>query len=759
MKERAGHAPEPGGRHVSARRWLGVAASPGYGAGAGRVPPGRCPAQTCPRARPPPPCRHCFAGWFAARGWDAAPAPAGDAPRGGAGAACPAGRADRRRQDPGRLPAQPDRARRRTPRRGAAHALRLAAEGAGGRHRAATSSRRSPRWGSPSAPRPAPATRRRPSAERQRDRPPHILLTTPESLALLLSFPEAARDVRAACARVIVDELHALAPHQARRPAGARPRAARGARAAARRVGLSATVADPRGARALARARAPSRRCRAGRSARRRRGARDRDPAARGARCPGSGTWACTRMPEVYERDPQRAARPWSSSTPARRPSCASRRCGGSTTTSCRSRCTTAASRAEQRRKVEAAMAAGRLRAVVAHLLARPRHRLGRRRPGDPGRRAQGRVAPAAAHRPRQPPADEPSPRAAGAGQPLRGAGMPRRDATRCDAGELDGDPPRPGGARRAGAASCSAAPASAPFDADALYAEVRRAGALRRAAAQGLRRRARLRRHRRLRAARLRPLPPAGPRRADGRWRVADDRGRAAVPDECRHHRRGADARRCGSAAAGRARRGRGVLRPAAWCPATPSCSPASCCASRACARSTVDGHAARKGGGSRRCRPMTAAGCRSPPTSPTRVRGILADPRRWQRAARRRCASGCGCSGGARVLPRPDGLLVETFPRGGQRHFLVAYCFEGRNAHQTLGMLLTRRMERAGPRAARLRRHRLRARDLDACEPATRRRRAVRRGHAGRRPRGVDGGIEHAASGPSATSPSSPG
>ena len=35
--------------------------------------------------------------------------------------------------------------------------------------------------------------------------------------------------------------------------------------------------------------------------------------------------------------------------------------------------------------------------------------------------------------------------------------------------------------------------------------------------------------------------------------------------------------------------------------------------------------------------------------------------------------------------------------FPRGG-RQFIVAYCFEGRNAHQTLGMLLTRRMERMG-------------------------------------------------------------
>ena len=47
--------------------------------------------------------------------------------------------------------------------------------------------------------------------------------------------------------------------------------------------------------------------------------------------------------------------------------------------------------------------------------------------------------------------------------------------------------------------------------------------------------------------------------------------------------------------------------------------------------------------------------------------------------------------------VMPPGDGLLVETFPRG-EREYLVAYCFEGRNAHQTLGMLLTRRMERLG-------------------------------------------------------------
>jgi ATP-dependent helicase Lhr and Lhr-like helicase len=47
--------------------------------------------------------------------------------------------------------------------------------------------------------------------------------------------------------------------------------------------------------------------------------------------------------------------------------------------------------------------------------------------------------------------------------------------------------------------------------------------------------------------------------------------------------------------------------------------------------------------------------------------------------------------------VIPATDEMLIETFPRAG-RHYLVAYPFEGRLAHQTLGMLLTRRLERAG-------------------------------------------------------------
>lgn len=47
--------------------------------------------------------------------------------------------------------------------------------------------------------------------------------------------------------------------------------------------------------------------------------------------------------------------------------------------------------------------------------------------------------------------------------------------------------------------------------------------------------------------------------------------------------------------------------------------------------------------------------------------------------------------------VLPRRGELLVESFPRG-NKEFFVVYAFEGRNAHQTLGMLMTRRMERMG-------------------------------------------------------------
>lgn len=49
------------------------------------------------------------------------------------------------------------------------------------------------------------------------------------------------------------------------------------------------------------------------------------------------------------------------------------------------------------------------------------------------------------------------------------------------------------------------------------------------------------------------------------------------------------------------------------------------------------------------------------------------------------------------ASIIPGADEMLIETFPHN-DRFFLVCYPFDGRLAHQTLGTLLTRRLERAG-------------------------------------------------------------
>jgi len=79
---------------------------------------------------------------------------------------------------------------------------------------------------------------------RQRADPPHILLTTPESLALLLSYEDAPR-IFAGLQRVIVDEIHALA--EGKRGDQLMLGLARLQILAPglRRVGLSATVEDP----------------------------------------------------------------------------------------------------------------------------------------------------------------------------------------------------------------------------------------------------------------------------------------------------------------------------------------------------------------------------------------------------------------------------------------------------------------------------------------------------------------------------------
>ncbi len=85
-----------------------------------------------------------------------------------------------------------------------------------------------------------PSSRKR----RQRADPPHILLTTPESLALMLTFEDAARTF-AGLKRVVVDEIHALADSQRGDQLWLALARLQRLCPGMRRVGLSATVEDP----------------------------------------------------------------------------------------------------------------------------------------------------------------------------------------------------------------------------------------------------------------------------------------------------------------------------------------------------------------------------------------------------------------------------------------------------------------------------------------------------------------------------------
>ena len=77
-------------------------------------------------------------------------------------------------------------------------------------------------------------------------------------------------------------------------------------------------------------------------------------------------------------------------------------------------------------------------------------------------------------------------------------------------------------------------------------------------------------------------------------------------------------------------------------------------------------------------------------------RVRDMLADQHAWVNLPAP-VAEWLSLQAARSIIPAASEVLVETFPRG-DRHYLVVYPFEGRLAHQTLGMLLTRRLERAG-------------------------------------------------------------
>ena len=262
------------------------------------------------------------------------------AARGGTGRALGAAdRADRRRQDARRLPAEPRRAGRRRRREGL-HTLYISPLKALAVdiHRNLTEPvdemglpiRLETRTGD------TPAAQR----ARQRIQPPQMLMTTPESLALLLSYPDGDKTFGQLRA-VIVDEVHALAG--SKRGDLLALGLARLSRLApeARRVGLSATVAWPdelaawlgSGGNAGASHR---RRCR-------RRAATSRCSTP-GDTLPWVGPHGALR---AWARSMTRSSAHTSassSSTRAPRPSSCSRSSGGATTRTCRSRCITAAS-------------------------------------------------------------------------------------------------------------------------------------------------------------------------------------------------------------------------------------------------------------------------------------------------------------------------------------------------------------------------------------------------------------------------------
>lgn len=74
-------------------------------------------------------------------------------------------------------------------------------------------------------------------------------------------------------------------------------------------------------------------------------------------------------------------------------------------------------------------------------------------------------------------------------------------------------------------------------------------------------------------------------------------------------------------------------------------------------------------------------------------RVKAWLARPERWKDLPPE-AAQWLEWQRERSLLPPEDGLLVESFPRG-EREFLAVHAFAGRHAHQTLGLVLTRRME----------------------------------------------------------------
>jgi len=521
---------------------------------------------------------------------------------------------------------------------------------------------------------------------RQRSDPPQILLTTPESLALLLSYPEAAT-MFAGLRAVIVDELHALAgTKRGDLLALGLARLARLA-PAARRVGLSATVAWPDD---LAQFLAPD-----GKPVARIEGEPTPDPEiavlVTEAHLPWSGHMAAHAVAEVMTAIRAHRTTLVFVNTRAQAEIVFQElwRLNDETLPIALHHGSLSP---EQRKRVEEAMAEGRLRAVVATSsldlgidwasidlvvqvgapkgVSRLMQRIGR-----------------ANHR-----FDAPS----------RAILVPanRFEVLECRAAvqavhdkHLDGDRPRPGGldvlAQHILGMACSA-----PVTADALYDEVRSAAPYLTLARRDF-------------DDALGFVETGGyALRSYDRWRrlFRDSQGRYHVTSDAVARRYRMNIGTIVEATTLKVRLGRGAVLGEV---------------EEYFAQTLTAGDTFLFAGEVlrfERIRDMTIEASRTHSTDPPKipayaggrmplstylseqVRDLLADPKRWDDLPApvlewlrlQRVFS---------ILPRRDGLLVESFPRG-EREFLVAYCFEGRNAHQTLGMLLTRRMERAGLR-----------------------------------------------------------
>jgi len=100
------------------------------------------------------------------------------------------------------------------------------------------------KWICPFGLRIAQAIRQTRRKKRQRAEPPHILLTTPESLALLISYPDAPK-IFSGLKRIVIDEIHALAESKRGDQLMLALSRLQSLCPDLRRVGLSATVDDP----------------------------------------------------------------------------------------------------------------------------------------------------------------------------------------------------------------------------------------------------------------------------------------------------------------------------------------------------------------------------------------------------------------------------------------------------------------------------------------------------------------------------------